>query len=278
MVNKIGLFLGSLVLGLSLAAPQAQADEWNKKTVITVKEAMRIPSLTLQPGKYVLKLADSNGNRHIVQVFNSDESQILATILAIPNERLEPTGDTVLELWETPKGAPRALRAWFYPGDNFGQEFAYPKDEAAALTAEVHHEVPALSEEDQAALAKSSSGSVTPAENKSTTPVATEQPVTTTENPAQLPHSEADNTAQSAAPQEQPSTSGAPQQQPSTSVGSSTMDETHPSESTPGTTSTDTTATAKRELPRTASYLPIIGLSGFLAVGAATALRMSLHR
>ena len=51
----------------------------------------------------------------------------MTTILAIPNYRLQPTGKTVFTFWETPPGQPKALRAWFYPGDNFGQEFAYPK-------------------------------------------------------------------------------------------------------------------------------------------------------
>ena len=37
--------------------------------------------------------------------------------------------------WETPPGQPKALRAWFYPGDNFGQEFAYPKSAAVQIAA-----------------------------------------------------------------------------------------------------------------------------------------------
>ena len=32
-----------------------------------------------------------------------------------------------------PAGAPDALRAWFYPGDNFGQEFVYAKSRATQL-------------------------------------------------------------------------------------------------------------------------------------------------
>jgi LPXTG-motif cell wall-anchored protein len=30
-------------------------------------------------------------------------------------------------MWETPAGYVRALKSWYYPGDNFGQEFRYPK-------------------------------------------------------------------------------------------------------------------------------------------------------
>ena len=82
-----------------------------------------------------MKLMDSSSNRNIVQVFNEDETQVQATILAIPNYRLERTGDTELRYWESASGTPPALRAWFYPGDNFGQEFAYPKEVAEQIAA-----------------------------------------------------------------------------------------------------------------------------------------------
>jgi hypothetical protein len=98
--------------------------------------------MVLPPGKYVIKLLDSPSDRHIVQIFNADENHLFTTILAIPNYRLQPTGKTVFTFWETPPGQPKALRAWFYPGDNFGQEFAYPKSAAAQIAAVSHQAVP----------------------------------------------------------------------------------------------------------------------------------------
>ena len=111
------------------------AQVWNKKTNLEVRETILIPGKELPPGKYVMKLMDSMGNRNIVQVFNEDESQLQATILAIPNYRLERTGDTELRYWESASGTPPALRAWFYPGDKYGQEFAYPKEIAEQIAA-----------------------------------------------------------------------------------------------------------------------------------------------
>lgn len=111
----------------SLAAYRAQADQWNKKTVLEIDEPTQVSKTVLQPGKYVFKLADSNSDRHIVQIFNGDQTRIVDTILAIPNYRLQPTGKSQFTYWETPVGSARAMRAWFYPGDNFGQEFPYPK-------------------------------------------------------------------------------------------------------------------------------------------------------
>ena len=94
---------------------------------MTVNEAVQVPNKVLEPGTYVFKLLDSQSDRHVVQIFTKDETHIVTTILAIPNYRLQPTGKTEFAFWETPAGQPRAMRAWFYPGDNFGQEFAYPK-------------------------------------------------------------------------------------------------------------------------------------------------------
>jgi LPXTG-motif cell wall-anchored protein len=110
-----------------VVAFNAKADEWDKKTVLTISTPVQVKDTLLEPGQYVFKLLRSDSDRHVVQIFNSDESHIINTIIAIPKERLEPTGHSVFTFYETPAGKARALRAWFYPGDNFGQEFPYPK-------------------------------------------------------------------------------------------------------------------------------------------------------
>ena len=125
------------MLALTLATvTHVRADEIDKKTRITVNEPIMIPGKTLAPGKYVIKLMRSATNRNIVQIFNDDENQLQATILAINNYRVTPTDKTVLQYWETPTGNPPALRAWFAPGDNSGQEFAYPKNVAQRIARE----------------------------------------------------------------------------------------------------------------------------------------------
>ena len=65
--------------------------------------------------------------------FNKDEKTVYATILAIPNYRLRATDKTVITFRERPAGQPEALRAWFYPGRNWGEEFVYPKAKAVEL-------------------------------------------------------------------------------------------------------------------------------------------------
>jgi LPXTG-motif cell wall-anchored protein len=131
--------------------PSLHADEWNKKTTLTINEPLQVPScctpghtVTLEPGEYVMVLVDSLSDRHIVRIFDKNQEHVITTILAIPNYRLQPTGKTVFQFWEVPAGQPTALRAWFYPGDNFGQEFVYPKQTAAQIAGFVKAPVPAI--------------------------------------------------------------------------------------------------------------------------------------
>jgi hypothetical protein len=119
--------------------PGARADDWNRKTVMTFSGPVEIPGVhltgwgVLPAGTYVFKILDSSSDRHIVQIFNKDETMIYATILAIPNYRLKATDKTVVTFRERPAGQPEALRAWFYPGRNWGEEFVYPKAKAVEL-------------------------------------------------------------------------------------------------------------------------------------------------
>src|SRR6202023_3911778 len=108
---------------------------------------IEIPGQILPAGTYTFQLLDSLSDRHIVQIFNAGGSQIIATILAINNYRLEPTGETVMKFSERPGDSPEALRAWFFPGDNFGKDFVYPKARAIQLAQATQFAVPAVAVE-----------------------------------------------------------------------------------------------------------------------------------
>ena len=103
------------------------------KPVSKFNEPLEIPGRVPSTGTYVFKLLDDAGNRHIVQIFNADESHIYATILTLPVYRLSPAGKTVITFEERMAGSPEAIQAWFYPGDNYGEEFVYPKARAIEI-------------------------------------------------------------------------------------------------------------------------------------------------
>ncbi len=138
-------FLVSLVLSLLVVAflNSATPDQWNKKTVLTFNQPVEIPGKVLPAGTYVFKLLDSVAYRHIVQIWNKDETQLITTVLAIPNYRLQPTEDTVIKFHERAGDSPEAIRGWFYPGDNFGQMFVYPEKRAVQLAEASNEIVPA---------------------------------------------------------------------------------------------------------------------------------------
>src|ERR1700687_5770456 len=117
-------------------APQAKADTFDKKTILTFSEPFEVPGVDAQilpAGTYVFKILDSWSDRNIVQIFSPDETHVYTTILAIANYRLKATDKTVLTFKERGENQPEAIKAWFYPGETFGQEFVYPKKRAIEL-------------------------------------------------------------------------------------------------------------------------------------------------
>jgi hypothetical protein len=128
-------------------APRIKADENDKKTTMTFTEPFEVPGVDAQilpAGTYIFKLLDSRTDRDIVQIFSADGLHIYTTILAIPNYRLKSTDKTVLTFGERGAGQPEAIKAWFYPGETWGQEFVYPKKRAIELAKIVKEPVLAM--------------------------------------------------------------------------------------------------------------------------------------
>jgi hypothetical protein len=127
--------------------PQVRADTFDKKTIITFSEPFEVPgvdSQVLPAGTYVFKIFDSWSDRNIVQIFSADETHVYTTILAIANYRLKATDKTVLTFGERAAGQPEAIKAWFYPGQTWGQEFVYSKKRAIELAKIVKEPVLAM--------------------------------------------------------------------------------------------------------------------------------------
>jgi hypothetical protein len=226
-------------IGVALL-PSLQADQWDKKTILTVNETIQVPScctpdytVTLQPGEYVMVLVDSLSDRHIVRIFDKDRQHVITTILAVPNYRLQPTGKTVFQYWEVPAGQPKAMRAWFYPGDNFGQEFVYHKQTAVQIATFDKAPVPAIEVDTKAEEDLKTAPLVVVDEGGKTSEMAMTKPV-------QAPEPEAVQTAAAAPTVAAPTAAVEPEQ----------------------------------TLPHTASGMPLLGLIGILSLAAFAALRI----
>jgi hypothetical protein len=240
--TKVGIAICCIALMSAALAPNLQADPWNRKSTITFSAPVEIPGVhlagwgVLPAGTYVFKILDSQSDRHIVQIFNKEESRIYATILAIPNYRLKPTDKTVMTFHERPAGQPQALRAWFYPGRAWGEEFVYPKAKAMELARAT--EKPVL---------------YTPAE----IPAEVSEPIKPADVPVDLPVvAELKRTPVQAAT---PTGQEAPLAQAVTPP--------------PAETQIAATPAAEKMLPATASPLPLMAVFGVLALAAAFAVR-----
>lgn len=210
-------FVASLIAVVFLTP--ARADDWSKKTVLTFNEPIEVPGKVLPPGTYIFKLLDNHSYRHIVQIWNEDGRELITTVLAIPDYRLEPTGETVMKFHERPGDAPDALRAWFYPGDLFGQEFVYPKARAFQLAEASKQIVPAETvEPTQSTLTTVPLIAVTPDRKEESLTEAIQV------LPLRVP--------------------------------------------------ADTSSLAAKELPKTASSTPLVGLLGLASIGLAIGLKL----
>jgi hypothetical protein len=237
-MKSVTLFAMLCMLAGALAlSPSAWADQWNHETRVTFSQPVEIPSMVLPPGTYVFKLLDSQIDRNIVQIFSEDKDHVYATILAIPDYRLKPTGNTVIMFEEREAAAPQAIRAWFYPGENYGAEFVYPQPRAAALAQATQQPVPSMPVTEKPPEA---------AELRQA-PVMNQQPSgeQTSPEPAPAP----------APPPPQPEAAAPPQEQAAAP----------PQE--------QAAMPPQQQLPQTASDLPLMGLIGLLALALAGTLR-----
>ena len=228
ILNSILCASAALVAGFLAFPRQAAADEWNQKTVFTFSGPVEIPGQVLQAGTYVFKLADSESDRNIVEVFNKEENHLYGIFLAIPDYRLRPASRPIITFEERAAGAPEAVKAWFYPGENYGHDFVYPKVKAVELAKANKQPVPSMPNEMAANTTK---------------------PTTSMTEPHVMAMKKAPLTAQKPSQEEVQISEAFPPPKPAP-------------------------APIATSLPKTASFLPLIGLTGILALCAGGSLRM----
>lgn len=150
-----------LALFCTLALPTAvMADEADQATKLTFSESVEVPGQVLPAGTYWFTLADSDSDRNVVQIWNADRTHLVTTILAIPGYRQNTPEKTIINFGERPSGQPEAIQSWFYPGNNFGEEFVYPKTRAKQLAKQAGRPVLSMPDEQASNAAQIKQASV----------------------------------------------------------------------------------------------------------------------
>ncbi len=272
LATKITGACAALLLGGAITF--AQVPDTNNMTTVTFSAPVSLPGVTLPAGSYLFRLADSQVNRNIVQVFDKDRSKIFATILAIPAERNEPADETVITFNESPANTAPAVRYWYYPGDKRGQEFAYPKKQAIEIANAAHTSVLSvdMDENNPDSMKTGAMSRVEPgAEPSAAAPSPTSEPTPQAASPTPQTPQAKPAPAQPSEPQPTPKREEPAAQQPQTPSPAPSATPSTPQSERPVGTSGSTPA--REHLPKTASPLPLVGFVGLIALVGALSIR-----
>lgn len=235
------LAMCGMVLAVAiLMAADIQAGNFTRKTIFTTRMPIQIPGATLPAGTYTLILMEHKADRNIVQVMDEDQLHLYATLIATPKDRLQRTEETIFTYYEMPRGEAPALREWFYPGEYHGLEFVYTGTVADQI-AEARNRPPITQEQLETRIAEAEPAPATPP------PM---EPV-----PAPLP-------APVATDQQ-----GSEPQAPAPVISE---DRPKPADTSP----TPAPVNVPKELPHTASPLPLLGLIGLASLGVGLSIRL----
>jgi hypothetical protein len=244
----------------------------DRTTYVTFSGPVSIPGATLPAGTYTFRIADSPANRHIVQILDRDGSKVFATLLAVPAERPQPSGEPVITFKETPSDRPPAVRYWYYAGEKDGNELVYPKAQAMMIARASGEPVMSV-DSDSNDIEAWKKGEVSRVTSDSTQPTSASTPTTAPSTAA--PTTTAPTTSQPTT--SQPTTTAPTTAEPTATAPTATAPSAAaPQSEQPVGTSGRSDASA---LPRTASDLPMTGLIGLLALlgaGAAHVVRKAL--
>jgi hypothetical protein len=241
-----------LVVLVHVMASGANASTYDKRTYFTFNQSVALPGVTLPAGTYMFRLADPDTSRRVIQVSDKQGTQSYAMLLTMPAYRTDAAKDSEIRFLETPAGAPRAVNAWWYVGDNTGYQFMYSKKQLAELNRVGQPEPVAAAAEESPNLAEGEPVAVPPlsepdapgvVEGNGVPPEASADADVT----ADVESQEAELQAQARPPAQQP-----------------------PFENEPASS-----ASSRDTLPRTASPLGLILLTGLATGGLGVLLRRS---
>jgi hypothetical protein len=78
-IRKTYIIIGLIITFAAFFELGAHADELDQTTILTFNQPIQIPGQVLPAGTYVFRLANSDSDRDLVQVFGSDQTHLYAT-------------------------------------------------------------------------------------------------------------------------------------------------------------------------------------------------------
>lgn len=258
-MRRVKLMTAAAVVAVMTMVGGAAAQQTNtqERTFLTFSNSFELPGLTLQPGTYVFKLADTP-SRNVVQVWNGDENEMLGHWTFVQARRDRVTEDSVIMFKETAAGTTPAVQYWYFPGESIGKEFIYPKDQAERIARATGANV--LTADGSTVSSVNAQGQVTEWKREEAQAAAA-APAQADTNPVQ---SQVQSQVQQPEAQVAQAPEPAPAPAPEPAAASSPV----------GTSGQAESQVARADtLPQTASPLALTGLIGLLSLAGAAGVR-----
>lgn len=134
-------FIASLILCLGVSAlASAQGGAVQRDTKLAVSEPTQVGPILLDPGSYTLRVHDFKGGKVQVTVVRDSDLKTMGTATAMRARRNLDTNqqaDNQTQFTYTSYNGHPAVDTWYYPGDEWGEQFVYGKETIAANTGDV---------------------------------------------------------------------------------------------------------------------------------------------
>ena len=138
---KTPKFLGTLILCLGISAlALAQGTTVQRDTKLAVSEPTQVGPVLLDPGSYTLRVHDFKGGKIQVNIVRDSDQKMMGTATAMRARRNLDTNqqaDNQTQFTYTTFNGHPAVATWYYPGDEWGEQFLYGKETIAANTGDM---------------------------------------------------------------------------------------------------------------------------------------------
>ena len=134
---KTPKILAALILCLGVSALTFAAGSVQRETKLGVSEPTMVGNTLLDAGSYTLRVHDFQGEKVTVVITRDSDSKTMGTVIATRMRRNldshEASDNQTQFTYTTYNGHP-AVDTWYYPGDEWGEKFAYGKDTVAVTS------------------------------------------------------------------------------------------------------------------------------------------------
>ena len=148
----IGLITVLVGVALATTANAQNMGGTGEQGYINLTEPLDVGGTVLQPGDYVISVVPGRVDRNMLQVWNTDRTNLLTTLLSVPHvEGPSEVGvpNSRYIYYPASEDSPRALRTWFASNtpNSGGHDIVYSKARAMELAARVAEPVVAIPDE-----------------------------------------------------------------------------------------------------------------------------------